>query len=183
MNDPHSNDEDPAEPSPIPPVPPRPVAPPNLRKDEANPMGSPLPPGIKPDPQADAADPGAPDATMGSRIGGFAIDLVVAFAISSALSIFNWKFGQVGAIAYLVSRDALPFLDGQSIGKRAMKTRAVTESGASLSGNWSAGLLRNLPFIFIPFALRPEMPAAREASFPWQAWIINSPTLPTLPSC
>ena len=45
--------------------------------------------------------------------------------------------------AYLVSRDCLPILGGQSVGKRAMHLRAVTLGGESLAGNWQPGLLRN----------------------------------------
>lgn len=54
------------------------------------------------------------------------------------------------AIAYLLTRDALPFLQGQSVGKKAMKLRAVTYDGKSLTGNWTASVLRNLSLV-IPF--------------------------------
>jgi uncharacterized RDD family membrane protein YckC len=47
-------------------------------------------------------------------------------------------------------RDALPFLDGQSIGKKAMKTRAVLEdSGAPITNDYKSSVLRNI-LLFIP---------------------------------
>jgi uncharacterized RDD family membrane protein YckC len=109
-------------------------------------------PAPQPAPQPLGQTSGPPEATMGARIGGFAVDLLVAFSILLVLSIISSNLGLVVALAYLVTRDCLPFLDGQSIGKKALRTRAVTESGASLSGNWNNGLLRNLTMI-PPFTL------------------------------
>ena len=51
----------------------------------------------------------------------------------------------------LLVRDSLPFLDGQSPGKKAMKTKAVKEDGSSLSGDWVTGATRNI-LLAIPFA-------------------------------
>jgi uncharacterized RDD family membrane protein YckC len=155
---------------------PPPVPPPNLRKTEATPMPPIGQRVTEPAPQTTAAGDSEPaEASLGARVAGFAIDVVVAISISWALSIINWRLGQLGLLAYLVTRDALPFLDGQSIGKKAMKTRAVTDSGASLSGNWNNGLLRNLPFIFPPFALveliilatRQDQPILRRLGDEW----------------
>ena len=42
-----------------------------------------------------------------------------------------------------MTRDSLPFLGGQSVGKKAMKLRVVTQQGASLVNNWEAALIRN----------------------------------------
>jgi len=49
-----------------------------------------------------------------------------------------------------VLRDCLPFLDGQSVGKKLLKLRAVNEAGESLSGKYSEGIIRNL-VLLIPF--------------------------------
>ena len=49
----------------------------------------------------------------------------------------------LAGMAYLVTRDSLPFLGGQSVGKKAMKLQAVTQQGASLVNNWEAALIRN----------------------------------------
>ena len=53
-------------------------------------------------------------------------------------------------MAYMLTRDSLPFLDGQSLGKKALGIRAVTANGASLAGNWNPGLLRNV-LLLVPF--------------------------------
>jgi len=45
--------------------------------------------------------------------------------------------------AYMVCRDSLQFLGGQSVGKKAMKIRAVTLDGSSLVNNWEPALIRN----------------------------------------
>lgn len=63
--------------------------------------------------------------------------------------------GLVGMV-YLLTKDALPFLDGQSVGKKVMKIRAVTEDGQSLAGNWGPALLRQVVF-FIPFFVFVEL--------------------------
>ena len=54
--------------------------------------------------------------------------------------------------AYLVTRDSLPFLGGQSIGKKAMHLQALTLDGESLAGNWQPGLLRNVALAIPLFA-------------------------------
>lgn len=57
------------------------------------------------------------------------------------------------ALAYLLLRDAIPFLDGQSIGKKAMGLRAVTMEGEPLTSNWQTSALRNVAFAILPFPL------------------------------
>jgi len=56
-------------------------------------------------------------------------------------------------IAYLVTRDSLPFLGGQSVGKKAMKLKAVTMDGKSLVGNWEPSIIRNVAMIVFPLAV------------------------------
>lgn len=71
---------------------------------------------------------------------GWAIALVVPIPfISTLVTIPLW-----------LVRDSLPFLEGQSPGKKVFGHKAVTESGASLSGNWSVGAMRNITMA-IPF--------------------------------
>ncbi|MBK1834087.1 RDD family protein [Roseibacillus ishigakijimensis] len=60
------------------------------------------------------------------------------------------------AIAYLLLKDSLPFLDGQSIGKKVMKLRAVTADGNSLSGNFAKSALRNI-FFAVPILALVEI--------------------------
>ena len=102
------------------------------------------------------------DASVGNRIVATILDLLVVVgitvAVSIALSILPFpRFLErlvvyVGG-AYLVVRDCLPFLDGQSIGKKAMKIRAVTIDGQPLTGNWNAGIIRNIVLIIPVFPL------------------------------
>ena len=51
----------------------------------------------------------------------------------------------------ILTRDSLPILEGQSIGKKIMKTKAVKEDGSSLSEDWITGATRNI-LLAIPLA-------------------------------
>lgn len=70
--------------------------------------------------------------------------LVVALAIlPDLLNMVAWAL-QIG---YLLSRDCLPFLDGQSVGKKVMGLRAVMADGTPLTHQWQAGVVRNILFV------------------------------------
>jgi uncharacterized RDD family membrane protein YckC len=100
------------------------------------------PPAVEPE---NTAPPGA-NASMGNRILAVLIDGLIAGAVSIVPVI-----GTLVGIAYFLTRDALPFLDGQSIGKKAMKLRAVSsETNAPLTNNWGASIIRNV-VLYIPF--------------------------------
>lgn len=71
-------------------------------------------------------------------------------ALSALASRINSNLSYLVSIAYLLTRDSLPFLGGQSIGKKALNLQAVSEEGKSLSNDWNAGLLRNITMA-IPF--------------------------------
>ncbi len=91
----------------------------------------------------------APEASLGQRCGAYLIDSLIAIG----LALITSKVGSISNVigmAYILTKDALPFLDGQSIGKKALGLKAVTENGESLSGNWNPGLIRNA-VLFIPF--------------------------------
>jgi uncharacterized RDD family membrane protein YckC len=92
----------------------------------------------------------AVDAEVGTRVAAYVIDVLIAIVASMLIGMVSSKLANVVVLGYLLTRDALPFLDGQSIGKKAMKIRAVTEDGRSLSGNWNPGLVRNAVML-IPF--------------------------------
>lgn len=103
------------------------------------------------------------EAPLGARIVAQLIDWVVAcvlsFVISFILGLISAKLGLLGGLAalgYFLLKDALPFLNGQSIGKKLMKIQAVTEDGKSLSGNWVPSLVRN-GVLFIPFFVFVEL--------------------------
>jgi uncharacterized RDD family membrane protein YckC len=90
------------------------------------------------------------EATLGQRIGAGLIDVLVASAAGFVAGKIAGGLAFAVQIAYMLTRDSLPFLDGQSIGKKALNLRAVTEDGKSLSGNWNTGLLRNISMA-VPF--------------------------------
>lgn len=103
-----------------------------------------------------AKAPGS-DASMGNRIIAAVIDFIIMAGINGSAGIvlpgFAEGLGFLAAIAYLLTRDSLPFLDGQSIGKKAMGIRAVGPGGKSLAGDWQPGLIRNVVFLIPFFAL------------------------------
>lgn len=87
----------------------------------------------------------APVASAGARIGAYLIDVILMVLV-------GWVpiLGLLVVVAYLLMRDALPFLDGQSIGKKLVGIRAVDENGAALTGNYGPSVIRNVVLI-IPF--------------------------------
>lgn len=101
---------------------------------------------------ADDVEEGKPggDATFEARAVAAIIDTFIAVGIYMVIAVMWKPLGNLALLAYLLTRDALPFLEGQSIGKKIMKLRAVTMEGKSLTGNWQASLLRNLSLV-IPF--------------------------------
>eukprot|EP00903_Cladosiphon_okamuranus_P003789 g3787.t1 len=102
----------------------------------------------------DAVTPAAgTNADLGQRILGGFIDFLVAFALSYILGQINSGIGFIAAVGYWLVRDSLPFLNGVSVGKMVAKTKAVTETGASLSGDWKTGVLRNFPMAIPVFNL------------------------------
>ncbi|MEP5506925.1 MAG: hypothetical protein ABJZ54_12775, partial [Luteolibacter sp.] len=104
-------------------------------------------------PAVEVATTSAPEADLGKRIAGALIDSLVAIAVAYALSRVSSGLYYPAYAAYMLTRDSLPFLDGQSIGKKAVGTRAVSETGESLSGNWNSGIIRNVPMIIPIFPL------------------------------
>lgn len=129
----------------------------------------PLPPvedGIKPDQQnatsaysevpvrvVAAAEADALDSQAGSlapfntRIIAALIDMLVAsglyIAVAWFLPGFAARLAWLVMLGYLVARDSLPFMGGQSVGKKAMKLRTVTLNGKSLVNNWEPAIIRN----------------------------------------
>ena len=93
-------------------------------------------------------------APFNTRITAAALDIVVAMVIAIGLAFilpgFASRLAGLTGLAYLITRDSLPFLGGQSVGKKAMKLKAVTLDGKSLVNNWEAAVIRN-GVLIIPF--------------------------------
>lgn len=91
-------------------------------------------------------------ATFNSRAVAVIIDLAVAFGLAIALValLHASRLGMLVGVAYMLTRDSIPFLNGQSIGKRVMKIKTVDLAGNSLAGNWKTGVIRNISLV-IPF--------------------------------
>jgi uncharacterized RDD family membrane protein YckC len=109
------------------------------------------PPRNSPNPPVELAPPSSM-APLAPRLIATVIDFVIVIVVSMVFWILPGALKNLGSLvgmAYILLRDALPFLEGQSIGKKLMKIRAVTADGQSLSGNWSPALIRNAVF-FIP---------------------------------
>lgn len=86
------------------------------------------------------------------------IDLLLTLGLWLTLAFLlpNFLPGQLAllvGLAYFVTRDSLPFLGGQSVGKKVMGLKALTIEGTPLVGNWSAGLIRNAALLILPFSL------------------------------
>jgi uncharacterized RDD family membrane protein YckC len=96
-------------------------------------------------------------AQFNPRVMAALIDLAVAIGVSIALTLllpdFADRLAQVAGMAYFVSRDSIPFLRGQGIGKKAMKLKVSTLDEKSLVGNWRAALIRNGILLIPIFAL------------------------------
>lgn len=88
-------------------------------------------------PEEDYLD--APLAGRGQRVGAYLIDVLICIPVT-AVPVFGWAL----CLAYTLLRDCLPFLDGQSVGKKIVGIRAVDRYGASLSGEWGTGIIRNV---------------------------------------
>jgi len=90
-------------------------------------------------------------ASLLDRFLGGLIDWLVVVAISYLLrGVLGWQVTYLVSAVYILIRDALPFLNGQSIGKRIMKTRSVLEdSGAHTTNDYRTSFLRNI-LLFIP---------------------------------
>jgi uncharacterized RDD family membrane protein YckC len=93
-------------------------------------------------------------APFNTRIIAGLIDSVVFYAVFWMVNLVPGVptiLALLVAAAYTITKDSLPFLGGQSIGKKAMKLRAVTFVGEKpLTGDWKTGAIRNA-FLAVPF--------------------------------
>lgn len=90
-------------------------------------------------------------APFNPRIIAAVIDVLVATGLAWGLILilpgFASRLGYLASIGYLLTRDALPFLGGQSVGKKAMKLQAVTLDGQPLTGKWESSVIRNISMV------------------------------------
>jgi uncharacterized RDD family membrane protein YckC len=86
-------------------------------------------------------------ATTGQRVLAFIVDALVIGAVNYLLVSVTRSIylGQIIGVAYLITKDALPFLDGQSIGKKALGIKVIKEdTGLSIKNDYQAGFMRAL---------------------------------------
>lgn len=98
----------------------------------------------------EAPAPGTEAAFDARMIAGIIDVFVYAGIIIIVDIIFPWQLAYLVGIAYFLAKDALPFLDGQSVGKKLIKIRAVDQQGKKLTGDWKSSALRNIALV-IPF--------------------------------
>ena len=77
------------------------------------------------------------------------IDGIVSYVPMLVLSIVSYKLTTLGyliALGYMLTRDSLPFLNGQSVGKKLMGIKVIKDdTGASIMGDYGAGVVRAIP--------------------------------------
>lgn len=88
-------------------------------------------------------------AGRGKRFMAALIDGVLA-AVLCTIPLVGVPLG----LAYLLTKDALPFLGGQSVGKKAMSIRVVQEAtGESLARDYLAAVIRQVSLLIPLFNL------------------------------
>jgi len=83
------------------------------------------------------------------------IAAVIDGLVAMGLYLIAWKLlpGFLDKVAWLlqfaywVTRDSLPFLKGQSIGKTAMKLKVQKKDGTSMINDWQTAIVRNIPML------------------------------------
>lgn len=81
-------------------------------------------------------------ATKGKRFLGLFIDWIIAGVLASIVSMFVGFLGPIVAFAYILTRDGLPFLQFDSIGKKLMKLTVRKQDGSQT--DMQASISRNL---------------------------------------
>lgn len=86
--------------------------------------------------------PAQPLATPFERLLAALIDGILISLVSAT------GIGTVIGIAYHLTKDALPFLDGQSIGKKILKIRAIcAETNQSIKNNYEKAMIRSVTLL------------------------------------
>jgi len=118
-------------------------------------------------------------ATPGERFLASLLDVVVA-GVPAFIPVAGW----IWAILYIWTKDALPFLGGQSVGKKVMGLRVVNlETGAPIKGDFGAAITRQLslaiPFFGLVDACMVFSAERRRFGDKWAKTVVvkNNPTL------
>lgn len=70
------------------------------------------------------------------------VPMLILGLISSKLIVLGYLL----YIGYLLTRDSLPFLGGQSVGKKLMGIKVIKEdTGAGIMGDYGTGVIRAIP--------------------------------------
>ncbi len=57
-------------------------------------------------------------------------------------------FGAIAGAAYLLTRDALPFFDGQSIGKKLLNLKVYSDTtGESITNDYTTAIIRSVTLL------------------------------------
>jgi uncharacterized RDD family membrane protein YckC len=86
-------------------------------------------------------------ASAGSRLVAVVIDILISYIPVALLFILmgftGYQLGGMLALVYNLVKDAVPALNGQSLGKRAMNIRVVNyETGNPITGDYGASAIR-----------------------------------------
>ena len=77
------------------------------------------------------------------------IDSIIAYVPMIILGMISSNLSTLGyllAIGYMLTRDSLPFLNGQSVGKKLMSIKVIREdTGAGIMGDYGTGVVRAIP--------------------------------------
>ncbi len=74
----------------------------------------------------------------------------ILMSVAGAIPYVGWLLG----LGYFFTKDALPFLDGQSIGKKAMKLRVVNaETGEPITEDYQSSVIRALSLAIPVFGI------------------------------
>ncbi len=83
-------------------------------------------------------------ADKGERLIAAVIDLIIAGLLSAVL--FH-PIAWAVSTGYILTRDALPFLNGQSIGKRVYNLRVIKEGAGPITDDYGSSVIRNLTLV------------------------------------
>ena len=117
---------------------------------------TPSPEPVAPAPTPPPAQPSSESTEMagaGERFIAFLIDYAIIFVVV-IIPVIGWTIGALVAMVYSLTKDALPFLNGQSIGKKAMKLRVVKEdTKAPITNDYGSAIVRQVSLMIPIFGI------------------------------